>query len=649
IKQRGAEVVKQEDEPPSIGDTPLYSDDAAKILDVLEMIDTQGLLDRVFPLPESQSASSSGASTSKDATKMYSLRTLLKHPTAHPLKVLRSAIKPLFPISSQPRSRPSIPAAQQLHFCNIALSLLDQSAQNHPPITLSQTTIFPESENSESSYGLSDKRRRYALAQKLPGGEWWSSANTIREGEQGLSATEAKELHKGHAELVSIIPSLPIPTSSLPTLGDLRMEGRKGVRSKFRPLQMHYRSLSSGTFLDYGPYTSFAPAFDSEGAEVGREGLGQVLMGRIDKRKIKERRRKLMAQLQAEQSVDIDTADTSVKEKSREHDRPVLDDIFSSLFPAQDVDAFKEALQLLQVEEGVAELLQKNASTLNHLNGLQMVRLQSEDQELKVDTEEWKLAQEIMNSLTLLTALRPRFSPSESDASNQPPLIPPASVLRALHATLPSAPAAGWQGTLDETRKTALRDDATVYVKAGASQVSTQPITATPTTPAYATPGYPSGAQYRPPIYPYQNSQTGKRPGTQTPTASQSTYYPNAYLQSGQTAGRTPQYPCSYPQTYGQWFNYQPSTGQKAGATSSYYGSYSAQTSVSRAVGNTAKPQQAQQNGWAQGYGQNQTVATLPAHLRRAGPSTPGRSSPVPQPYAVYHSYVPPTQAQSGR
>ncbi|KAF8505134.1 hypothetical protein BU17DRAFT_101214 [Hysterangium stoloniferum] len=530
---------------------------------------------------------------------MYSLRTLLKHPTAHPLKVLRvqSAIKPLFPISSQPRSRPSIPAAQQLHFCNIALSLLDQSAQNHPPITLSQTTIFPESENSESSYGLSDKRRRYALAQKLPGGEWWSSANTIREGEQGLSATEAKELHKGHAELVSIIPSLPIPTSSLPTLGDLRMEGRKGVRSKFRPLQMHYRSLSSGTFLDYGPYTSFAPAFDSEGAEVGREGLGQVLMGRIDKRKIKERRRKLMAQLQAEQSVDIDTADTSVKEKSREHDRPVLDDILSSLFPAQDVDAFKEALQLLQVEEGVAELLQKNASALNHLNGLQMVRLQSEDQELKVDTEEWKL------------------------------------VLRALHATLPSAPAAGWQGTLDETRKTALRDDATVYVKAGASQVSTQPITATPTTPAYATPGYPSGAQYRPPIYPYQNSQTGKRPGTQTPTASQSTYYPTPIYKAARR----------------QWFNYQPSTGQKAGATSSYYGSYSAQTSVSRAVGNTAKPQRAQQNGWAQGYGQNQTVATLPAHLRRAGPSTPGRSSPVPQPYAVYHSYVPPTQAQSGR
>jgi hypothetical protein len=229
------------------------------------------------------------------------------------------------------------------------------------------------------------------LVQKLPGGEWWSSANTIREGEQGLSAPEAKGLQKGHAELASIIPSLPLQTTSLSTLGDLQREGRKEVRSKFRPLQMHPRSLSSGTFLDYGSYASFAPAFDSEGAEVGREGLGQVLMGRINKRKIKEARRKLLAQIQAEQSVDTDTTDTSEKEKEKEQVQPAIDHLLSSLFPAQDMDVLKEALQLLQVEEGVSELLQKNACALERLNLLQMVRLQSEHPELKADTEEWRL------------------------------------------------------------------------------------------------------------------------------------------------------------------------------------------------------------------------------------------------------------------
>lgn len=90
---------------PNAGDVPIHTGDAEKILDILEMcvltdftdkrlwvhlimvmayrIDTQGLLDRVFPLPLSSAEPSSSQSAS------YSFRTLLKESSQHPLCVLR--------------------------------------------------------------------------------------------------------------------------------------------------------------------------------------------------------------------------------------------------------------------------------------------------------------------------------------------------------------------------------------------------------------------------------------------------------------------------------------------------------------------------------------------------------------------------------
>ncbi|KAF8591997.1 hypothetical protein K439DRAFT_621098 [Ramaria rubella] len=534
-EQRAAKQRRSEsnriDEEPGTGDLPLNSQDAAKILDVLEMIDTQGLLDRVFPLPESDASSSSKASTSKDAIKTYSLRALLKDSAMHPLRVLRSAIRPLFPISSHPRSRPSVPAAQQLHFCNLALSLLDQSSsQNRPALSLSQSTLFPDSDADMTPAGVSNKRRRYALVQRLPGGEWWSSSNTAREGELGLTTADAKDMRKGQAELVSIIPALPLSPSSMPTLGELQMEGRKEPRHRFKAMHMHPRTLSSGTFLDYGPFTSFAPAFDSEGAEVGRDGLGQMLMGRLERRKIKEARRKLIVRLQAEQEDDVRMVDSSEMDVNHEMDGEAIDSLLESLLPGEKADGFKSALQALKVEDGVACLLVKNARALERLNLLQTVRLRSGNASAKEDSEEYKIAQEIMNSLTLLTSLRPRPS-SDPLSVTQPPLIPPASVIRALHSTLPASATSGWQGTLDESRKTALRDDSTIHVKAGAPQVISQPP-ATTSQPYGAGATYAQNSSYRPQAaYPYHTPQNQQRPAVQSQAQNQSAYYPNAYLQ----------------------------------------------------------------------------------------------------------------------
>ena len=52
--------------------------------------DTQGLLDRVFPLDDVlQPKPSSAASTSRTSSDSYSLRTLLKESKDHPLMVFR--------------------------------------------------------------------------------------------------------------------------------------------------------------------------------------------------------------------------------------------------------------------------------------------------------------------------------------------------------------------------------------------------------------------------------------------------------------------------------------------------------------------------------------------------------------------------------
>lgn len=93
------------------GDVPIDSADAEKILLVLEScvsrilyllcltdilrrsIDTQGLLDRVFPLPTEASDSASGESTPPPSfatsAQTFSFRTLLRDSSQYPLRILK--------------------------------------------------------------------------------------------------------------------------------------------------------------------------------------------------------------------------------------------------------------------------------------------------------------------------------------------------------------------------------------------------------------------------------------------------------------------------------------------------------------------------------------------------------------------------------
>lgn len=97
------------------------------------------------------------------------------------------------------------------------------------------------------------------------------------------------------------------------------------------------------------------------------------------------------------------------------------------------------------------------------------------------------LAQGILDSLSLLTSLRPR-----SSNSDLAPLAPSPSALHKLHRTLPIAPTQGWHGTLPAERPTALRDDSTLYIKSTATAIPSAPPAAPATTP---TPTQPAPVQ----------------------------------------------------------------------------------------------------------------------------------------------------------
>lgn len=200
-------------------------------------------------------------------------------------------------------------------------------------------------------------------------------------------------MRKGHAELVSVLPTLPLAPSSLSTLGELQTENRKDSRLRFRPLYIHPRHLGTGSYLDYGPYASFAPSFDSEGAEVGQCGLGEILSRKLERKKVKDARRKLIAKLQADQDKEYKPfkKESSNAIEEEEEKGFMIQELLSSIFPDQRDSDFKDILRNLQIEEGISQLLEKNAYAMERLNFLQSSRLRDGFTPVKEDTEEWRL------------------------------------------------------------------------------------------------------------------------------------------------------------------------------------------------------------------------------------------------------------------
>ncbi|KAF9455690.1 hypothetical protein BDZ94DRAFT_1315965, partial [Collybia nuda] len=541
-------------------------------------IDTQGLLDRVFPLPTPDS-----------------LRSLLKHAADHPLSRFRTAIQCLVPISSLPRSNPSPTALQQRRFCTLASSLLDHASSDAAFIDLDLSSFLPPDDQSTRPSSPS-RPRKYALVQHLPSGDYWTSLNSDAD-----LTTALKDLPTAQAELVAILPTPPPkPTNSVPTLAAYR--STKPLPA-LKPLPAQ-RRVTTGAFLDYGPWASFAPVFDQDAQIVGQRELGEVIYGWEQRKKEKLE----MWRQRLESTATIEEV-PPVTQKSAPPE--VVHAELEQLLAPDEVDAIKTALGCLELENAVQELLERNRRALARLEELQYLRLTAEDGEnstAKEGSEEWDTAQGILDSLAVLASLRPRAVPSDENDHQTATILPPPHVLHKLHRTLALEPSSGWFGTLPPTRSAALRDDNTVKIRSGATTTTAVAATTTTpvptaTTPAPATapvtmtsspyPGYPytyntaTAAQQQQMPYqpqPYRPQSTGTTAGT-TPTTPYAPYKPQYYPYAPQQQGAQQSY-------YGQQ-----QQGYAAAAYSGWYSAYSApQQAQAQVAGGSGRgtPQPAQ-------------------------------------------------------
>jgi hypothetical protein len=241
------------------------------------------------------------------------------------------------------------------------------------------------------------RKRKYALMQRLPSGEWWTSLDSDI---ASLDGSDLTKLPTGHAELVIILPSMSTPEASgtsVPTLGSL---SRK-LHTK-KPTLPGPRHLSTGSFLDYGPNASFAPSFEQDGVEVGQFALGEVMGSRTRMIELASKAHILGKQLSSVTTEDVQMTDDSpddvhsqkrVGETERDgKQQTALDPLLEpdQLAPIQDF------MSNLDLEVAIQELLDRNKRALERLQDLQSQRLGGENggaSQVEVGSEEWDVGE----------------------------------------------------------------------------------------------------------------------------------------------------------------------------------------------------------------------------------------------------------------
>jgi hypothetical protein len=296
-------------------------------------------------------------------------------------------VERLFPVSLRnPRSRPSKSATQQQAFCNLALSLLDQASFQSVDFPGDLETLVPnESPDPQLSSSHIYRKPRYALVQHLPSGDYWTSVSSE------ASSSDLKDLPRGHSELVAILPS-PYPSTSIsdvPTLGSYH---KTPLSPKIK--LPGSRKISSGCFLDYGLYASFAPSFDQDGVELGRQELGQILLARQTKKNPKEKELRRWLADRAKVKGKETTSVTPMDEDEAQEVTPMIDveAELEELIPPDQLEAIKSGLGSLELELAVSTLLEKNQRALRRLQELQKERLMADgggSSRPKEGSEEW--------------------------------------------------------------------------------------------------------------------------------------------------------------------------------------------------------------------------------------------------------------------
>jgi hypothetical protein len=218
--------------------------------------------------------------------------------------------------------------------------------------------------------------------QKLPSGEWWTSLNSdiISQG------TDLKNLSAGHAELVAIFPA-PSSSSLPPEPRTLKhYTSSRTPSGTSTPVPPKHRHVSRGSFLDYGPYSSFAPTFDQGGREIGRTVYGEVLW--------RERGNRLrLRALKKKKLAESNLPDVIMEEPdSTEQGSSGGEDWHETLKGFLSVSSLKSALGDLEVQDSMQELLERNANALARLEELQLRRYGDPGgfKPIEVGSEEWE-------------------------------------------------------------------------------------------------------------------------------------------------------------------------------------------------------------------------------------------------------------------
>jgi hypothetical protein len=348
-----------------------------------------------------------------DPPAQTTLRSLLQESGKHPLRTIRGAVNQLLPSSSQPRALLATGASNQQRFVDFAHGLLNQiAARGANTISSKRDTVVASDEERDADILLpfEERKRKYALVQRLPSGDWWSSATIPREGSVGLNRVSAKQLVTKQSELVSIVPSQPIPADELPLFSTLKpLPVTKPKDDSKKPVTLPTRTLPAPKLLDYGVFCSFAPYFDSEGTEVGTNEIHCLVHESLQRRKARALRLQMLEKQKRLSQVEASThkpavdssigpadvnesavASLEIDEEMRaidEEPQPSLEST-TSIFPTDETiqnlqkimhpdetEIFKQALESLRAEFGVSELLEQTDIALDNLVRLRRNRI----------------------------------------------------------------------------------------------------------------------------------------------------------------------------------------------------------------------------------------------------------------------------------
>lgn len=345
-----------------------------------------------------------------------SLRTLLREPGRHSADVLRDALQALLPLSSQPRALLAPIAMEQQRFVELTGNLIDQ-ALTRSGHSKSMDVVLQGRDEQAPELDADERKRLYALVQRLPSGDWWSSATIPRGGSVGITRAEASALTTKQAELAMVVPSLPLLPSEVPTLGTLKPPALKPSKDPgWQGTYLPQRKLHAPKLLDWGPYMSFAPVYDATDCELGPGAAFQTTYESIVRRKARAARKQLEEKMrrkeEAERKEHMPAVDSCDVEMSTALD-PAEDDCMDLAVQAQvekgepkrvvsstaeeesgkhfsahqavrqlhgflqpdEAEALKEAFQQLELELGVSDLLHYIIISLQNLVDMQRERL----------------------------------------------------------------------------------------------------------------------------------------------------------------------------------------------------------------------------------------------------------------------------------